>query len=190
MTILKILQYPEKSLLIPSEPVKIIDNKIDDKIISLIKDMGETMFAAPGVGLAAPQIGVNKRIIVYDVMADMTKISEEEKPGSDIKEQDKKFKAFINPEIIKKTGSIVSENEACLSVPELTSNVKRFEKITIKAINIDGKKIEFDVENIFAIIMQHEIDHLDGILFFERISLLKRKMYKKRIAKKQKESEK
>jgi peptide deformylase len=179
MAILKILQYPEKSLLVPSEPVEIIDEKIK----SLVKDMGETMFAAPGVGLAAPQIGVNQRIIVYDAMAGVPKESEDETPV-------KEFRGLINPEIINKTGSVLSENEGCLSVPELTSDVKRYEKLTIKALNIEGKKLEFDVDGIYAIIMQHEIDHLDGILFFERISLLKKNMYKKRIAKKQKESEK
>ncbi|MCD4743870.1 MAG: peptide deformylase [Desulfobacteraceae bacterium] len=180
MTILKILQYPEASLLQPSGPVEITDGKIDDKIRTLIKDMGETMFQAPGVGLAAPQIGINKRIIVYDAMAEG---SEEENP-------DKKFKALVNPEIIKKSGSIVSENEACLSVPDFKSNVKRFESVTVKGENAEGEKLEFNVEGIFAIIMQHEIDHLDGILFFERVSSLKRRMYKKRIAKKLKESEK
>ncbi len=179
MAILEILQYPEKSLLLPSEHV----NTTDDKITSLIEDMGATMFAAPGVGLAAPQIGVNKRIIVYDAKAGMAKESEE-------KNHTNEFIGLINPEIIKKTGSIISENEACLSVPDLTSNVKRFEEVTIKALDIDGKEIEFDADGIYAIIMQHEIDHLDGILFLERISLLKRKMYKKRITKKQKESEK
>ena len=180
MTILKILQYPEKSLLQPSEPIKITNNTVDDKIKTLIKDMGETMFQAPGVGLAAPQIGINKRIIVYDAMAES---SEEESP-------DKEFKALINPEIIKKSGSIASENEACLSVPDFKSNVKRFENVTVKGLDAEGKKLEFEVEGIFAIIMQHEIDHLDGILFFERVSSLKRKMYIKRIAKKLKESEK
>ncbi len=179
MAILEILQYPESSLLLPSEPV----NTIDDKIETLIEDMGETMFAAPGVGLAAPQIGVNKRIIVYDAKAGMSKETEEDNHNND-------FIALINPEIIKKTGSVISESEACLSVPDLTSNVKRFESVTIKALNIDGNEVEFDADGINAIIMQHEIDHLDGILFLERISLLKRKMYKKRIAKKQKESEK
>ena len=182
MTILKILKYPEKSLLQPSEPVEIVENKIDEKILSLIEDMGETMFAAPGVGLAAPQIGINKRIIVYDIMAGIKQDPEEEP-------QKKEFKALINPEIIKKTGSIVSEDEGCLSVPDLTSNVKRYEKVTIKAISPEGKKLEFNAEDINAIIMQHEIDHLDGVLFFERISLLKKKMYKKRIAKKLKENE-
>ena len=178
MAILEILQYPAKSLLIPSEPVI----TIDDKIISLIKDMGETMFAAPGVGLAAPQVGVNQRIIVYDTRADIPKDSEDE-TETPVKD----FKGLINPVIVEKTGSIISENEACLSVPELTSNVKRYEKVRINALDIEGEQLEFDVEGVFAIIMQHEIDHLDGILFFERISLLKRKMYKKRIAKKESE---
>ena len=183
MAILKILRYPEKSLLQPSEPVEIINNKIDEKILSLIENMGETMFAAPGVGLAAPQVGVNQRVIVYDIMAGIAQDPEEERPK-------KEFKALINPEIISKTGSIVSENEGCLSVPDLTSDVKRYEKVIVKAINSEGKAIEFEAEGINAIIMQHEIDHLDGVLFFERLSLLKKKMYKKRIAKKLKESEK
>ena len=181
MAILKILKYPEKSLLQPSRPIEVIDGKIDKKIIELIEDMGETMFVAPGVGLAAPQIGGNKRIIVYDANAGLPIDPEDEEPK-------KEFKALINPEIIKKSGSIVSENEGCLSVPDLTSNVKRFEIVTVKGLNTDGKKLEFEAEGINAIIMQHEIDHLDGILFFERISLLKKKMYKKRIAKKLKES--
>jgi peptide deformylase len=184
MTILKILKYPEKSLLQPSEPVEVIDNKIDEQTLTLIEDMGETMFAAPGVGLAAPQIGVNKRIIVYDTMAGIPRESDDEEPVK------KEFKGLINPVIIKKTGSIVSESEGCLSVPELTSNVKRYENVIVQAVNSDGENIEFEAEGIDAIIMQHEIDHLDGVLFFERISLLKKKMYKKRIAKKQKESEK
>ncbi len=179
MSILKILQYPENSLLQPSEPVGTIDNTIK----TLINDMGETMFAAPGVGLAAPQIGINKRIIVYDTQAGTSSDSEEET-------QTKEFKAVINPEITKKTGSIVSENEACLSVPDLTSNVKRYEKVSIKGLDITGEPMEFDAEGITAVIMQHEIDHLDGILFFERLSLLKRKMYIKRIKKKHKKSEK
>ena len=189
MTILKILQYPEKSLLMPSEPVEIIDNKIDDETIVLIKDMGETMFNAPGVGLAAPQVGINKRIIVYDVMAG-DPVQENIENIENIEAPKQEFKAVINPEIFKKAGSIVSENEACLSVPELKSNVKRFEQVSVKGIDIEGQAIEFEAEGINAIIMQHEIDHLDGILFFERIYLLKKKMYKKKIMKQLKESEK
>jgi peptide deformylase len=173
MALLNILTYPEKSLLKPS--VK-IDN-IDDQTIELINNMGETMFDAPGVGLAAPQIGTNKRIIVFDSNAD--------NPDNDESAND--FTALINPEIIASSGSIVSEQEACLSVIDLNADVKRFEQVTVKALDIDGKELEFDAHGILAIIMQHEIDHLDGILFIDRISILKRTMYKKKIKKQQKD---
>jgi len=171
MAIRKILTYPEKSLLLPSVKV----DTIDEDIKNLIKDMGETMFDAPGVGLAASQVGINKRVIVYD--------SNAENPDRDDSIQE--FTALINPEIIASSGSIVSEKEACLSVVDYSADVKRYEKVTVKAVDIKGKKLEFDAMGILAIIMQHEIDHLDGILFIERISLLKRTMYKKKMAKMQ-----
>jgi len=171
MAIRKILTYPEKSLLLPSVKV----DSIDEDIKNLIKDMGETMFDAPGVGLAASQVGINKRVIVYD--------SNAENPDRDDSIQE--FTALINPEIIASSGSIVSEKEACLSVVDYSADVKRYEKVTVKAVDIKGKKLEFDAMGILAIIMQHEIDHLDGILFIERISLLKRTMYKKKMAKMQ-----
>ena len=171
MAIRKILTYPEKSLLLPSVKV----DSIDEDIKNLIKDMGETMFDAPGVGLAASQVGINKRVIVYD--------SNAENPDRDDSIQE--FTALINPEIIASSGSIVSEKEACLSVVDYSADVKRYEMVTVKAIDIKGKQLEFDAMGILAIIMQHEIDHLDGILFIERISLLKRTMYKKKIAKMQ-----
>jgi len=173
MAILKVLTYPEKSLLKPSVNV---DN-INDDIKQLIQDMGETMFEAPGVGLAAPQVGVNKRIIIYDVNTAVKNDDE----NKDLKNE---FRALINPEIIDASGSIVSKEEGCLSVLDYKSDVKRYEKVTVKAVNIDGKKLEFNVEGIPAIIMQHEIDHLDGILFIDRISALKRAMYKKKVKKK------
>jgi peptide deformylase len=175
MALLKILTYPEKSLLKPSIKV---DN-IDDQTIELINNMGETMFDAPGVGLAAPQIGTNKRIIVFDSNAD--------NPDNDGSTND--FTALINPAIIASSGSIVSEQEACLSVTDFCADVKRFEQVTVKALDIDGKEIEFDAHGILAIIMQHEIDHLDGMLFIERVSILKRTMYKKKIKKQQKDQE-
>ncbi|MBC2705572.1 peptide deformylase [Desulfobacula sp.] len=174
MAVLKILTYPEKSLSQPSVKVNNADgNGIDDDLKKLIADMGETMFNAPGVGLAAPQIGVNKRILVYD--------SKAANPDDDGSKQE--FTALINPEIIAASGSIVSEKEACLSVLEYSADVKRYKKVTVKALNIEGIKIEFDAEGILAVIMQHEIDHLDGILFIDRISVLKRAMYKKKIKK-------
>ena len=170
MAILKILTYPEKSLLKPSVKV----DRITDDLKKLIEDMGETMFDAPGVGLAAPQVGVNQRLIVYDSNAG--------NPDSD--GSTREFTALINPEIIAASGSIVSEKEACLSVSDYSADVKRHEFVTVQALDIDGNEIEFDADGILAIIMQHEIDHLDGVLFIDRISLLKRTMYKKKIAKK------
>ncbi|MBU1341170.1 MAG: peptide deformylase [Proteobacteria bacterium] len=169
MAILKILTYPEKSLLQPSVKV----DGITDEIKKLVEDMGETMFEAPGVGLAAPQVGVNKRIIVYDSNA-----ANPEDDGSS-----KDFTALINPEIIHSSGSIVSDQEACLSVVDYSADVNRYETVVVKALDIGGKALEFEAHGILAVIMQHEIDHLDGILFIDRISLLKRSIYKKKVAK-------
>ncbi|MFO7751722.1 MAG: peptide deformylase [Desulfobacteraceae bacterium] len=170
MAVLPIVKYPEKSLLKPSAPVETIDETIE----TLIENMGETMFDAPGVGLAAPQVGAGIRIIVYD-------------PDAELKEKDedsaKRFNALINPEIIHAEGSLVSEDEACLSVPDYSADVKRYAKVTVTALNREGKKVTFDAQGIQAVIMQHEIDHLDGILFIDRISSLKRNMYKKKMAK-------
>lgn len=168
MAILNILTYPEKSLRQPSVTVE----KIDQEIKELINNMGETMFDAPGVGLAAPQVGVNKRIIVYDTHADNPDYNGE-----------KQFTALINPEIIESSGSIVSESEGCLSVTDYTADVKRHDHVIVTAKDIDGNDIRFEANGIKAVIMQHEIDHLDGVLFIDRISVLKRAMYKKRIKK-------
>ncbi len=170
MSILTILTYPEKSLLKPSIEVE----TIDDEIRTLIADMGETMFDAPGVGLAAPQVGVNKRIIVYD-----TRAADTDDDGST-----EEFTALVNPVITEASGSIVSENEACLSVPDYSANVKRYEDVTVSAMDMEGNPVRFSASGVLAVIMQHEIDHLDGILYIDRISALKRAMYKKKTMKK------
>lgn len=170
MSILKILTFPAKSLKQPSVEVK----SIDEDIKQLVKDMGQTMFDAPGVGLAAPQVGVNKRIIVYDINADNP-----DHDGS--KDQ---YKALINPQIIESFGSMVSENEACLSVVDYKADVKRFEKIIVKALDIDNNEITIKTQGKLSVILQHEIDHLDGVLYIDRISMLKRSIYKKKLAKK------
>lgn len=170
MAILRILTFPEKSLSRPSVKV----DKIDDEIRQLIEDMGETMFDAPGVGLAAPQVGVNKRIIVYN--------SHAADPDDDGSKDE--FTALINPEIIDASGSIISEQEACLSVVDYSSDVKRYERVLVTALDIEGNPIEFEAVGILAVIMQHEIDHLDGILFIDRLSVLKRSIFKKKVAKK------
>ena len=166
MAILSIVKYPEPSLSQPSVKVDVID----DGVKQLIKDMGETMFHDAGVGLAAPQVGINRRVIVYDSHA----------MDPDYEEETREVTALINPEIIASQGSFISEDEGCLSVIDYRSDVKRFEKVTVKALNIDGKQMEFDADGILAVIMQHEIDHLNGILFIDRISTLKRAMYKKK----------
>ncbi len=169
MAILDILTYPEKSLLQPSAKVESIDKEIK----TLIADMGETMFDAPGVGLAAPQVGMNKRVIVYDIHAG----------NSDDDGSTHEFKGLINPEIIEASGSIISEKEACLSVVDYSADVKRYETVVVRALDIDGNPIELKADGILSVIMQHEIDHLDGILFINRISVLKRSLYKKKLAK-------
>ena len=177
MAILNILKYPEKSLSKPSVPVE----AIDDEIKALIKDMGETMFHDSGVGLAAPQVGVNKRILVYDAHA----------ADPDLENEDQEIIALINPEITAKSeDTFISENEGCLSVTDFRADVKRHVRVTVKAQNIDGKQMEFNADGLLSVIMQHEIDHLDGVLFIDRISVLKRAMYKKKLLKKMKKTKK
>jgi len=166
MAMLNIVKYPEKSLSQPSVKVEILDEKIK----SLVADMKETMFNNTGIGLAAPQVGINQRIIIFDSHA-----MDPEFDGTT-----KEVTALINPEIIASEGSFISENEGCLSVVDYRADVKRYEKVTVRALDIDDKQLEFDAEGLLAVIMQHEIDHLDGILFIDRISSLKRAMYKKR----------
>ncbi len=167
MAVLNIIKYPEKSLSQPSAPV----DAIDDEVKKLIKDMGETMFHDEGVGLAAPQVGINKRVLVYNAHATDTERENE----------DQEIVALINPEIISKSEeTFISENEGCLSVVDFRADVKRHVRVTVKALNIDGKKLEFDADGLLAVIMQHEIDHLDGVLFVDRISSLKRTMYRKK----------
>ncbi|MCG8633713.1 MAG: peptide deformylase [Desulfobacterales bacterium] len=176
MAILNILKYPEKSLSKPSVPVE----AIDDEIKALIKDMGETMFHDSGVGLAAPQVGVNKRILVYDAHA----------ADPDLENEDQEIIALINPEITAKSeDTFISENEGCLSVTDFRADVKRHVRVTVKAQNIDGKQMEFNADGLLSVIMQHEIDHLDGVLFIDRISVLKRAMYKKKLLKKMKKDQ-
>ncbi|PIE61439.1 MAG: peptide deformylase [Desulfobacterales bacterium] len=180
MAVLDIVKYPEASLSKPSAPIK----DITEDILTLIENMGETMFHDSGIGLAAPQVGINKRIIVYDSRAERPEPESEtdqEPPQEQQLEQAKEFTALINPEIIVKSKeTFISENEGCLSVVDYRSDVKRHSWVTVRAQNLDGKSMEFDADGLLSVIMQHEIDHLDGILFIDRISSLKRAMYKKK----------
>ncbi|MBU1170690.1 MAG: peptide deformylase [Proteobacteria bacterium] len=171
MAIRDIITYPDPLLLKPSETV----TEFGDSIQELIEDMAETMFEAPGSGLAAVQVGVNKRIIVVNTTEDMD-------------DAEKSWYALINPEIIEKDGVFVSDNEGCLSVPELRATVRRSSRVVVKALDRMGEPMTIEVDNFHAVILQHEIDHLNGILFIDHLSVLKRNLYKKKVKKHLKDS--
>ena len=164
MTKLEVLTYPNKFLQQPTKPVE----NIDEVIQRLVADMAETMYEAPGVGLAAIQVGSDKQVLVYD-----------EKPA----ENDRRYGVIINPKIIETEGIIISENEGCLSVPDFRSDVKRAARIVVEGVDRDGKSLRFEADGFLAIVLQHEIDHLNGTLFIDRISALKRELYKRRMKK-------
>jgi len=164
MSILEVVTYPDKFL---AQPTKAVEN-IDGKIQIIIDNMAETMYDAPGAGLAAIQVGCDKSIIVFDNL-----------PG----ETEKSLQVLLNPKILESDGEIISEDEGCLSVPDFRSNVKRSSLVLVEGIDREGNPIKIEVEGYLAIVLQHEIDHLNGILFIDRISSLKRELYKRRIKK-------
>ena len=160
MAILEIKEYGEPVLREKAIPVK----RITPKILNLIKGMAETMYTDSGVGLAAPQVGVSKRIILVDGEEDGLIV-------------------LINPMIIQSEGEVVEE-EGCLSVPGIYSKVKRSSKVTVKALNENGDSIEITKEGLTARALQHEIDHLDGILFVDRIGRMERQVLLNKLKKK------
>ena len=164
MSALNILTYPDKFLRQPAKPVKDIDGKTQ----KMIEDMVYTMYESKGVGLAAIQVGFDKSLIIYHLS-----------PG----EEKRSFQVLINPRIIESNGRIISENEGCLSVPDLKADVKRAKSVLVEGFDSEGKPIRIDAEGYIAIVLQHEIDHLNGILFIDYISALKRELYKRRIKK-------
>lgn len=169
MACLKICKYPDPVLFKKARPIK----EIDASLQKMVGDMIETMYAAPGIGLVANQVGRQIRLIVFDVTP---------------RDQDRKPTVLINPEIIEAEGEQTLE-EGCLSVPEYYSDVKRSAKVKVRGLDPEGKPVEICGEGILATVLQHEIDHLDGILFIDRISALKRSLYKKRVQKKLKKEE-
>lgn len=164
MSIKYIYQYPEKVL--RQETVKV--TSFDKKLSQLAEDMAQTMYDAPGIGLAAPQIGESLKLIVVDVTTD--------------DEEEKIYQVLVNPEITNHEGQQIDE-EGCLSVPELTAKVERYKKITVAYQDKDGTPQELSTEDRFAVVLQHEIDHLNGILFIDHLSPLKRSLYKKKVKK-------
>ncbi len=158
-----ILTYPNPELKKKSAPVAIIN----DSVRALAQDMVETMYDAPGVGLAAPQIGVHQRVIVIDISAS------DEPPGLIV---------AINPVIVHAEGEAYEE-EGCLSVPKFAANVRRHASVVVKALNLEGVECTWRAEGLLAIAFQHEIDHLDGILFVDHLSPLKRELFQRKARK-------
>ena len=166
MAILQILQYPDERLHKIAKKVAQVNN--DTR--KLIKDMAETMYAAPGVGLAATQVDVHEQIIVLDV--------------SDTHDQ---LMVFINPEILSSSGEVVSE-EGCLSVPGIYENVQRFDKVTVRALNQKGEAFTVEADDFLAVCIQHEMDHLRGKVFVEYLSQLKQTRLRAKLKKRRREA--
>lgn len=171
MALRDIVLYPDKVLEQECEPVE----EVDDSIRELVDDMIETMYDARGVGLAAPQIGILKRITVIDPTAG--------------EEGDDDLHVFINPEIVETEGHLTWE-EGCLSIPGVYENVDRSARIKVRALDRNGEPFELEATELLSVAIQHEIDHLDGVLFLDHLSRLKRrivvKKYKKHLKKLQK----
>ena len=165
MARLTILEFPDPRLRTRAQPVE----HVDDELRRLIDDMFETMYAAPGIGLAATQVNVHKRVLVIDI--------------SETRDQPL---ALINPEVIQRQG-IEETEEGCLSVPGIYDKVTRAERIRVRALNRDGKSIEMDADGLLAVCIQHEIDHLDGKLFVDYLSELKRTRIRKKLEKERKD---
>ena len=163
MAIKKILTYPNPILRQKVEQVSIFD----DSLKELATDLAETMYAAPGSGLAANQIGECVSVIVIDISSEA---------------EEKKHLILVNPEIVDKEGAQV-DDEGCLSVIDLTAKVKRYQKLVVRTQDIEGKIWEFPAEDFLARVLQHEVDHLNGILFIDHLSSLKRALYKKKLKK-------
>jgi peptide deformylase len=156
MAILEILTVPDPRLKLVSTPV---EGGVDDALRALMDDMLETMYAAPGIGLAAIQVGVPKRVIVMDLAR------EGEPPAPQY---------FVNPEILWRAEDFAPYNEGCLSVPEIYDDVERPARVRLRYLNYHGDQVEEEAEGLYAVCIQHEMDHLEGVLFIDHLSRLKR----------------
>ena len=161
MALLPILRFPDPRLKKVAEPVV----NIDDKLRQLVADMAETMYEAPGIGLAATQVDVHRRVVVIDVS-----------------EEKNELRAFINPVLVQCTGSHVGE-EGCLSVPGIYDKVERAERVVVNYLDLDGKAQTLEADGLLAVCIQHEIDHLNGVVFVDHLSQLKQGRIKNKLAK-------
>jgi len=161
MALREVLQFPDPRLKRVAEPIE----KITDEIRTLAQDMLEVMYDEPGIGLAAPQVGESVRLIVLD-----TDWKDDEGGG------ERRPLVLVNPEIVEREGSLIW-NEACLSVPDYSAEVERSARVRVRGLDLEGREVVEDASDLRAVCFQHEIDHLDGILFIDRISRLKRSLY-------------
>lgn len=164
MAVRPILHYPDKRLRNPG----LLVETFDEELAELVDDMAETMYAAPGVGLAAPQIGVSQRIFLVDVA------TAQDEPSD--------LRVFVNPEIVERVGEICWE-EGCLSFPGVHEDVRRAERIKVKAQNQHGEPFELEADGLLAVAIQHENDHLDGKLMIDHLSLLRRRLVHRSMSK-------
>jgi peptide deformylase len=165
MAILEILIYPDPRLREHAEPIA----EVDADVRQLIEDMAETMYDAPGVGLAATQVGVNKRVFIIDIAG-------EDEPSQ--------LRVFVNPELTELAGT-ASYTEGCLSFPDITVETKRAARVKARALDADGKPFEVEAEGLLAIALQHENDHLDGVLMIDKLPAIKRRLIGRKLAKRQ-----
>lgn len=161
MALLPILRYPDERLHLKAAPVE----RVDEEVRRLARDMAETMYAAPGIGLAATQVNVHRQVIVID-----------------ISEERNRLLTLINPEILAREGEQVCE-EGCLSVPGIYDKVTRAERVTVRALGLDGEAFTLQAEGLLAVCVQHEMDHLQGRVFVEYLSRLKQARIRGRLAK-------
>jgi peptide deformylase len=175
MAILPIVEVPDPRLRQISSPV----DEVTDELRELVADMFETMYAAPGIGLAAIQVGVPKRVLVIDLQ------EPEEEGGEPIRDPH----VFINPEILESSEQEVPYTEGCLSVPDQYAEVDRPDRIRARWLDLDGKQHEEVIVGLLATCLQHEMDHLKGVLFIDHLSRLKREMILKKLAKQRKEQQ-
>jgi peptide deformylase len=190
MAKLKIFTFPDLVLAQKAAPIA----RVEKPLHKLADDMLETMYEAPGIGLAANQVGILQRLLVIDTEYDYEELPEGVTPPAGVEVfgggivQNRKPQIIINPEIIFKEGSILF-SEGCLSVPEYSAEVKRAEKIKLRYQDIDGLTRELSADGLLAVAIQHEMDHLDGKLFIDRLSPLKKEMARKKLRKERAERE-
>lgn len=168
MALLQILRYPDPRLHKVAKPVA----KVDDRIRTLVADMAATMYDAPGVGLAATQVDVHERVVVIDTS-----------------EEKNDLRVLINPEIVSRSDEASVYEEGCLSVPGVYDEVERPARVRVRALNLEGQQVEFDAEGLLAVCVQHEIDHLNGKVFVQHLSMLKQTRLKAKLRKQERELE-